>query len=248
MSAPATSRLPLATLAMLAAAMAAFAVLVGLGLWQLQRRAEKAAFLERLQSEAKAAPFQGWADAGAGARDLARVSVTGRFLADMQAHVRVTLPELGLALYVIQPFRLADGRIILVNRGAVKAGLDGRPQGLSATPEGDVALTGFRRAPERRWWFSPPDDPARLIFAVRDPALIGRALGLAVDEAAMLEAERTPGVAAAPDLPLATDAQALIARIPDNHLQYAFTWFGLAATLLGVLGAYSVGRRRKGAL
>jgi surfeit locus 1 family protein len=32
--------------------------------------------------------------------------------------------------------------------------------------------------------------------------------------------------------------------IPNDHLTYALTWFGLALTLLGVVGAYAWGRRR----
>jgi surfeit locus 1 family protein len=236
--------------AMLAASLAALAVLVGLGLWQLQRRAEKGAFLDRLRIESKTPAREGWRDEG----ELARLRVTGEFIGTSEAYVRVTLSELGLALYAIAPMRLADGRVILVNRGAVRALPDGTPLAHAPPPSGQVTLTGFRRAPERRWWFSPPDAPAKLIFAVRDPALIGRALGLAVDESAMLEQEREAAVPAGPGRPLAqplvsplaTDAEALIARIPDNHLHYALTWFGLALTLVGVMVTYLIGRRRQG--
>jgi surfeit locus 1 family protein len=230
----------LASLAMLAASMAALAILIGLGTWQLNRRAEKGAFLDRLRVEAKSTPRAGWTDAG----DLARLGVTGSFMPEKNAFVRVTMQPLGLALYVITPFRLDDGRIILVNRGAVRANADGGPRAIAAPPPGEVTLTGFRRTPEKRWNFSAGDEPGKLIFAVRDPALIARALGVAADEAAMLELERAPGTIADPTQPLATDAEELIARIPDNHLNYALTWFGLALTLIGVMAAFLLRGRR----
>jgi surfeit locus 1 family protein len=224
---------------MLAASLAALAILIGLGMWQLGRRAEKGAFLDRLRIEAQATPRQGWTDAG----DLARLAVRGSYLPGKEAFVRVTMPPLGLALYVITPFRLDDGRIILVNRGAVRANADGAPRAVAPPPGGMVTITGYRRTPERRWNFSADDEPGKLIFAVRDPALIARALGVAADESAMLELERAPGAVADPATPLATDAQELIARIPDNHLNYALTWFGLALTLIGVMAAFLLRRR-----
>jgi surfeit locus 1 family protein len=231
--------------ALLVSAAVALAILAGLGLWQLQRRAEKAAFIERLRIEAAAAPKEGWPKAGEPARALERRRVTGEYVAGAQAYVRVTLAPLGLALYVISPLRLEDGRIILVNRGAVRAAVDGSPRMAAPPPQGRVTLTGFRREPERRWLFSPADEPARKIFAVRDPALIGQALGLPADTTALLELEREPSAgeraahepAADPAAPLATQAEELIARIPNDHLNYALTWFGLALTLVGVLGA-----------
>jgi surfeit locus 1 family protein len=238
MSQPAPGRN--ASIAMLAASLVALAILIGLGVWQLNRRAEKGAFLDRLRIEAQTIPRAGWTDAG----DLARLSVTGRYLPGKDAYVRVTMAPLGLALYVISPFRLDDGRVILVNRGAVKANVDGGPRSVIAPPSGQATLTGFRRAPEKRWNFSAGDEPGRLIFAVRDPALIARALGVAADEGAMLELERAPGAAADPQQPLATDAEELIARIPDNHLNYALTWFGLALTLIGVMAAFLLRGRR----
>jgi surfeit locus 1 family protein len=238
MSQPAPGRN--ASIAMLAASLVALAILIGLGVWQLSRRAEKGAFLDRLRIEAQTIPRAGWTDAG----DLARLRVTGSFVPDKNAFVRVTMAPLGLALYVITPFRLDDGRVILVNRGAVKANADGGPRAVAAPPSGSVTLTGFRRTPERRWNFSAGDEPGKLIFAVRDPALIARALGVPADEGAMLELERAPGAAADPAQPLATDAEELIARIPDNHLNYALTWFGLALTLIGVMAAFLLRGRR----
>ena len=35
-----------------------------------------------------------------------------------------------------------------------------------------------------------------------------------------------------------------VLKLPNRHLEYAVTWFGLAATLIGVFGAFAVARLR----
>jgi surfeit locus 1 family protein len=222
---------------LLGCALTALAILIGLGVWQLQRRAEKTAFIAQLRLEAAATPRQSWPLPGEPARELARFTLDGEYLAGKQAYVRVTLQPLGLALYVITPLKLDDGRVVLVNRGAIRAAVDGSAREASLPPQGRVSITGFRRVPEPRWRFGPPDDPARLIFAVRDPGLIGRALDVPADATALLEREHG-GPVTDISAPLATQAEALIARIPNDHLNYAMTWFGLALTLIGVLVAF----------
>jgi surfeit locus 1 family protein len=37
----------------------------------------------------------------------------------------------------------------------------------------------------------------------------------------------------------------LAVALPDNHMQYAITWFGLAAGLAGVYGVWLAGRLRR---
>ena len=232
---------PRSFLALTIAALAAFAVLTGLGAWQVQRMDEKNAFITSLAREAKGPPRIDWTTTP----DFGRVSLTGRLITEKTAFVRVTLPDGtqsrpgGLGLYVITPLQRDDGTIILVNRGFVATRADGRAPAVS-TPEGLLTITGFRRPPEQRHWFAVADDPARLVFAMRDPAVIAPALGVAADAAAFLEAERSGNGS-----PQGVDTEELLARIPNNHLQYAMTWFGLAATLLGVYLAMVLARRHE---
>ncbi len=233
-------------------AAAAMAILCGLGAWQLQRREEKGAFLARLAAQAEAPPAslparERWAGLDLDSADLTRVTASGEWLPGATATVRVAMvrPEGadrrpgGFGRYLIAALRLPDGGVILVNRGFAPE----EAQAALPAPSGPATLTGILRKPEPSNAFTPAPDPARRDFHLRDPKAIASALGV---EAApfMIEAERGPDRQA---LPVGVDIRDMIARVPNNHLQYALTWFGLAVTLAGVLAAFLRAGRRAGA-
>ncbi len=171
---------------------------------------------------------------------------TGTFI-DGFAGVRTTIAAgergtrqlAGFGRWIFQGFRLDDGGVILVNRGFVPEGRLGEIKPAS----GPATVTGFLRAAEARGSFTPADLPAQREFYTRDPAAIAASLGLGAAAPFYLEAERQ-GDGLTP--PAGVDAKELIARIPDNHLSYALTWFGLALTLIGVFAAFAWQGRRKG--
>ena len=198
-------------------------VMVWLGVWQVRRGAEKQAFLGALTTAATAAPVTAWRDS----KPLERVRLSGVLDEEKTAFVRATLPE-GLGVYVMTPLQ-GDGWRVYVNRGFVKTAQNGRPPAIE-TPKGMVSLTGLRRTPELPGRFDPPADLALRLFPARNPLIFARALVLQGIEADYLEAEKVKDMAA----PNGIDFADVIARIPDNHQVYALTWFGLAATLLGV--------------
>ncbi|CAN7291114.1 SURF1 family protein [Bosea sp. LjRoot90] len=219
-------------------------VLLWLGAWQWQRMDEKRAFITRLETQAAGStaalpPASDWPRLDLAAVDLTRAVAKGSYL-DGIAGVRTTIAAgppgsrqlSGFGRWVFQGFRLEDGATILVNRGFV-------PESRFATvtpATGAATITGYLRAPETRNSFTPADLPQQREFYTRDPAGIAAALGLSAAAPFYLEAERQ-GDGLTP--PAGVDVKELIARIPDNHLQYALTWWGLALTLIGVFGAYA---------
>lgn len=219
-------------------------VLVTLGAWQWLRMGEKRFFIERLEAQAKAAPLQ--LSGGYQLKfDLTRAQAKGRYL-DGIAGVRTTIAAgppgsrqlSGFGRWVFQGFRLDDGATILVNRGFV-------PESRFSTiapASGEATVTGFLRAPEGRNSFTPADLPQQREFYTRDPEAIAAALGIGTIAPFYLEAERQ-GDGLTP--PAGVDAKELIGRIPDNHLQYALTWWGLALTLIGVFAAYAWQARKE---
>lgn len=228
------------------------AVLCTLGGWQLLRMGEKRIFIDRLQAQAAGAPAAmpaaaAWAGLDPAALDLTRVSARGVFIDGPVAGVRTTIASggpgtrqlSGFGRWIFQGFRLDDGGVVLVNRGFVPESRIGQ----IASATGPATITGYLRAPETRGSFTPADLPAQREFYTRDPAAIAASLGIGPAAVFYLEAERV-GDGMTP--PAGVDAKELIGRIPDNHLSYALTWFGLALTLIGVFGAWAWQGRREG--
>jgi surfeit locus 1 family protein len=227
-------------------AVAAFAVLIGLGTWQLDRKGQKEALIALLDSRLAAPPARlsaGYWPSDPAEDEFTRVTFPAEFVRGEEAFVytagsglRPDVNEPGY--WVLSPARLADGRVVIVNRGFVpdaRRDAATRPEG---EPKGVVTIVGVIRAPEPRGLFTPKDEPARNLWFVRDPAGIAAAKGWGavapfyIDE----EAPQAPG-----GLPRVGP---LKMNLPNNHLQYAVTWYGLAAVLLGISLAFAFSRRR----
>ncbi|MDQ0504856.1 SURF1 family protein [Xanthobacter agilis] len=224
-------------------------LLVGLGTWQMQRGAWKAHLIGMVAARAHAPaqevpPVAQWPALTRDGDEYRHVHLRGVF-----DHARETLvftvrggdagPPQGPGALVITPLMRADGPPILVNRGFVpEARRDPatRPEGQVA---GEVEITGLLRLPEEASWFVPDNDAARGAFYRRDPASIAAARGVtgAAPFIIDLDAGPVPG-----GLPV---AGATRLSFPDRHLEYALTWYGLAATLLAVSLAVWVSRRSR---
>ncbi len=230
---------------------AGVAILVGLGNWQWRRLGEKEAFLASLRSQIDAVPIPLPASPVA----MTRVKLEGMFLTDLSLPVHATLPAPergkslgGLGFWWVTPLQMSDGRIVLVNRGFVPAGQDNLPI-VPPAPTGEQTVVGLTREPDLGNAFLPNDDIGRHDFFRRDATLLAPAIGEALEPVGkvvplMVDAERSGSPLTAP---VGLDINELIASIPNDHLSYAFTWWGLAVTLLAVYGAYLFSLRRKDA-
>jgi surfeit locus 1 family protein len=242
----------------------ALAILVSLGTWQLNRRAEKTAQLAALEAALTATPRALSGDTLRGLRllppgsagdgrvtlgELARVEVRGVFLPTRSVPVRATLPATkggatsGIGFFWMTPLQVDGGPIVFINRGFVPSGGDWKAPAVP-TPEGPQIISGLLRAVEGARTFTPPDDPAKGEYFSRDPAVMARSVGLVPEQVVNLfiDAERTAGSLTPP---IGIDPREMIARIPNNHLQYAVTWFAFALTLVGVFGVFARGRMRE---
>jgi surfeit locus 1 family protein len=231
------------------ATLVALAILFGLGTWQLQRKAWKEDLIRQIEARAygepgSLLPESEWATWRADQDEFRKVRVTGTFLHAMEAPVyglspgaRQGAPIQGY--YILTPLKLPTGAVVMVNRGFVPAELKDpatRPQG---QPAGEVTITGLVRAPEGRNPFTPKDAPEKNLWFTRDPQAIARAHNLDRVAPFLIDADASPipgGWPRGGQTPL---------NLPNNHLQYAFTWFGIALTLVGVFGAFAW-RRLKG--
>ena len=157
--------------------LAALPVLIGLGLWQVERLQWKEALLQRidtrLNGEAAPMPAPGTWDAfDAEAEEYRRVKLTGRFLSREFHHF--TQDEGGAAGYgIVSPLEVAEGAVVLVDRGFVPAALKEAHGGV---PEGEVSFTGVLRAPQRRGPFDgqPVEAPGSSQFEFNEEGRVQR--------------------------------------------------------------------------
>ncbi len=135
------------------------------------------------------------------------------------------------------PARLADGSIVIVNRGFVPDARRDPKIAADGEMSGPVEIVGAMRWPDSRHWFTPSDDAAHNLWFTRDPAAIAAAKGLGKRRsvAPFYVEQETP----VPPGGLPQPGK-LVVSLPDNHLQYALTWFGLAAVLAGVFIAWTL--------
>lgn len=229
------------------AAACAFAVLCGLGTWQVQRKAWKEGLIATV-SERFAAPPAGlpppaeWARLDPATDEFRRVRFTAELINDNEALVFTAGSSLhggnaGPGYWVFTPERVLD-RIVMVNRGFVpetRKDPATRPQGQIAGP---VEVVGVLRWPEQPGLFTPAADPAKNLWFARDPTAIAQAKGLGPVAPFYVEQESPPVPGGLPR------AGALQALLPNNHLGYAITWYGLALVLAGSFSVWFVGRLR----
>lgn len=218
-------------------------VAIALGFWQLERLAWKQDLLARLESRlaAPAVMADGAIDTNPADHEFHRVMVTGQWAGPASFRI-LARPRGGQAGYeVLTPLIRADGGArLLVNRGFLPLGST-----VPGVSEGPVTITGMVRLPHQPGWMQPdnPPDAGLTDPWVRvDPQRMGPVLGAPLAPW-VLEAEADP---ARPGQLVMNGIKAR-ADLPNNHLQYALTWFALAMTLMvvTVLANRSVSTRPK---
>ena len=220
------------------ATLIAVAILVWLGVWQLQRLEWKLNLIATMNAHMAAAPLtlEQILAMPADAAQYRRVALTGRFANDKETYVFTTGPG-GVPVYhVLTPFQTGSGKTVLVDRGEISEDkLD--PKSRDAVT-GETKVVGIWRVPDGPNYFTPKPDPARHIWYGRDLPAIAAATHVALAAPALVEADATPNPGGWPK------GGQTVVDLPNNHLSYAFTWFGLAAALLGVYLAFHVSKGR----
>ena len=222
----------------------AFVFLIALGNWQMRRLAWKEDLIARASERPSEAVRElpsasAWAGLDVTDGEYRPYRLSGRFLHDKEALVFTSLPDPkgsfgGPGFWVVTPFALEGGGTVLVNRGFAPQGrhLPG-DRGEPLDP-GPATITGLMRPDEDRHRFLPADRPQQNMFYARRIADIAAAKGVSPPIAPFtidLVADETPPGG----LPQAGETRMAFA---NNHLQYAITWYGLAAALLAVFASF----------
>ncbi|MFN0114018.1 MAG: SURF1 family protein [Paracoccaceae bacterium] len=210
------------------------AVLVALGVWQVQRLAWKEAVLAEIAARIVAPPEALPAAVEAGADPPAMrfrpVRVAGRTTGD-ELRVLTGRRDTGAGYEIIAAFETGQGRRVLLDRGYVAEGEE-----RAARPPVALEVTGNLHWPDEADGFTPPPDMARGLWFARDVPAMAAALGT---EPILVVAREVAGDRQGIDpSPVGTEG------ISSNHRQYAITWFSLAAVWAGMT-AYLMWRIRR---
>lgn len=233
------------TLVILLAVMAGLAVLCALGSWQVQRLYWKEGLLAKIDERIAAEP-----------RPLAEIVIMqqagqdieympvhlrGRFLHEHEQHFFATHKGAS-GWYIYTPLELADGSgVVFVNRGFVP--YDRKDVALRAEGQvtGEAEIIGLARsAPgEKPSAVVPNNDLEKNIYYWKDLSNMSAQAGFKMSGKVLwlfVDADDAPNPGGLPV------GGVTMIDLPNNHLQYAITWFGLALALLGVGGRFLYAR------
>lgn len=235
-----------------------FMALLGLGTWQVQRLAWKMDLIAQAEERPTlaAVPLQNLVEeagldgptlnpddpARLAAEEVAyrRVSLSGQFIGE-PVRVFTTLSDPnglyeGPGYWIMQPFEAGD-HMVFVNRGFIPFDLPAQTD-VRAAPAGLIQFDGLVRPDDEPDFFTPDPDFAQGILYRRsvaqliEAAGVGAALPITVD----MPASITPG------LPQAGETKFTFS---NRHLEYAVTWYALAAVLAAIVAVVMFQRRMR---
>lgn len=226
-------RSPVTRFTLLALSLLCIAILVGLGIWQVERREWKLDLIARVEQRIHAPELavpgpSEWSRVTPQTHEYLRVRLSGSYLNDRETFAQA-VTALGGGFWVMTPFRTDEGFIVLVNRGFVPFDRKAPATRQADLVEGATTVTGLLRISEPGGGFLRENDPANDRWYSRDVTAIATARGL-TDVA-----------------PFFVDADAItsdswprggltVVSFRNSHLVYALTWFGLAAMLSAAMG------------
>ena len=214
------------------------AVSLGLGVWQMERREWKRDILDRIAVN-QAAPSMTLDELTRDdplRHEYGRVTVAGTFEHGKEFYLAARSLKNKVGVQVVTPLRTDDGRVVLFDRGWIPSEAKDRARRAAGQPDGRVELTGIvRRSQTERRQFAPENAPDKNVWFRVDVPLMRKMAGAPVDaklDRFFLDADAAPN---AGGLPVGGQTRL---DIPNDHLQYAITWFLIALAMAGVYLAY----------
>ena len=208
-----------------------------LGVWQLERREWKRDILDRMAANQAAAPISldELLKGDPLRHEYGRVKVAGTFEHGKEFHLAARSLKNKVGLQVVTPLKTDDGRVVLFDRGWIPSEKKEPSKRAEGQVAGRVELTGIVRRSQIKGRFVPDSVPDRNVWFHVDVPLMRQLAGAPRDpklDTFFLDADAAPNPGGAP-----VGGQTRL-DIPNDHMQYAITWFLLALALAGVYLAY----------
>lgn len=227
----------------------ALTILLSLGSWQVKRLNWKNNLIETINSRIhlppQALPDPGiWRELNLEELNYRVVEARGKFDHREEVHIFTQVTPRkekygGTGFWVMVPFHLESGGVVLVNRGFVPEKFKQRHTRRHSEIEGQQTIIGIIKTDQGTNYFTPESDYKNNIWFTRNIGAIVEHLEL-TNAAPFSIALKKSGTDKSLPQP-----REISVNLPNNHLGYAITWFGLALTLIGVFVAFSFKSRQK---
>ena len=195
------------------------AILLSLGAWQLRRLEWKEGYLAAIEARIADVPGALPVVPLPATDQYLPVSVTGHF-GETGLRVLSSMKQIGPGHRLIHRFETGD-RSVMVDLGFLR---DGTPA--PALPAGEVSIRGNIIWPDETDGFTPAPDITGGLWFARDVPAMAAALG--TEPVMIVASELSFDMAPVQISPVTT------AGIPNDHRNYAITWFSLAAIWLAM--------------
>lgn len=215
-------------------------IMLGLGFWQLQRLEWKNDLMDRIAQRIEQAPVAPDGLSGDATRDeYRRVLLKGSFEHEKELYLAARSRNNNVGFQVVTPLLLENGMAVLVNRGWVPSERKDPARRAEGQVAGPVEIGAVTRLSQKQAFFQPNNDAAKNVWFFIDVAAMKRATGIATGIDYYFEADAAPNPGGYP-----IGGQTRI-NLPNDHLQYAVTWFLFAATLTVIFLIFSRRREEK---
>jgi len=205
-------------------------ILCGLGLWQLDRMQWKAKMLAQIEARIGAEPVAVPLLPDEALHQYLPVRMTGRILAE-EIHVLASVQKIGAGYRIISVFEAVDGRRVMLDRGFVAVAAKDAPR-----PQVTADIVGNLHWPDEINSATPVPDMGAGIWFARDIAAMAKALH--TEPVLLVQRQSSEAALLTSPFPVTSSG------IPNRHLEYVVTWFGLALVWLGMT-AYLIWRIRR---
>jgi surfeit locus 1 family protein len=213
----------------------ALLLLLGLGTWQVERLFWKRDLIAQRQAALAADPITAPRSLPeARGMEFRHVTDNGVYMHDKEIFLGATSNTGRNGYQVLTPLQEAGGRVVFINRGFIAAELKDPAKRSAGQVSGPVRVAGLLRVPpaKKPVWFLPDNRPdLNYWFWVDLPAM---AAADKLDRVApfYIDADATPNPGGWPK------GGVTRLNLPNDHLQYAITWFSLAVALVVVYVLY----------